>query len=267
MPDSTVVHWDADQQRWTGDSPPARPSGRGPGQPNVPAVALAVLLLLLVVVAIGVHTDTSANEGGSSASSEGEPSEDECADSWGGDLCDDEEDQSFFPDFGPGQTEEEAGEEEPEEDPAPDGFELRSDPNGFELHVPEGWRREDEGPPQGVFYSPDGRYRLIQVMEFAGEHSSPQAAMDSLQAGVRDNADYSDLGQTRLGGGTQAVELNYAYEHGEHGLRDVHVRTFLGGDGEVYAVLAAGPVEEWDLTRQRHEAAADSFCVTVRDCP
>lgn len=270
MPDSTDVRWDADQQCWAGGTPHGTAEDGAPGRLNVPTVVLVSLVVLIVVVAVGVHVDTSAEDDSSATDTtgatepfgeepSGEPSDDGCADGWGGDHCGDGEDQGFFG-FG-------GKEEEEEEDRAPDGYELRTDSNGFELHVPEGWRRVDEGPPEGVFYLRDDRSHLVQIIEFGGAHDSPQEAMDSLESGVRSSTGYSDYGQNHPNGDASAVELNYVYDHGGLGSRDVYVRTFLGGDGEVYAVLAAGPQEDWMLTRERYETAADSFCVTGHDCP
>ncbi|CAL9386927.1 hypothetical protein SUDANB121_01185 [Nocardiopsis dassonvillei] len=229
MPDRTKVRWDADLQRWAAPPRPGPPP-EGPGRAVLPTVVLTVLAVLLLAAAIGVHTDasgtdaadsTDTHEGGDAEYDDGEPYEE--------DPIDDEEDRGLFPG--------EPDEETPEEVTAPAGYELSEDPAGFSLYVPEDWGRQDDGPPQGVFYTGDGRRNLLQIMDFAGDHDSPQEAMDALVAGVSGNAGYSDHGRWELDGG--AVELNYVYDHAGFGPRDVYVRAFLGQDGEVYAVLAA----------------------------
>lgn len=264
MPDSLDIRWDADQQRWSG-GPLATPvGGGGPEQPNIPAATLAALLVLVVAVAIGVHAASPSSRAGVPEAGAEPHSDDECASGSNAARCDEDEPSGS----GWSWDREDADEQEPaEEDRVPDGYELRRDSNGFELHVPEGWHRKDEGPPQGVFYRRDSKRHLIQIMELGGDHSSPQQAMDSLRSGLRDNPGYSDSGPTTLGGNSRGLELHYTYDHGEFGPREAYMRTFVGGDGEVYAVLAAAPSGDRALTRERYETAADSFCVTGHDCP
>jgi len=278
MPDSTGARWDADQQRWAEGARPG-PAGLGtPPQPNIPALVLVSLVVLLVVVAVGIRVGASAENGSPTADGagstdpsdeapSGEPTGGGCESGSVGGHCDAEEDQEGFGNREAAEEDLEGETPEEEEAPAPDGYELRTDSNGFELHVPEGWQREDEGPPEGVFYLQDGRRDLIQIAGFEGAHDSPQEAMDALESGVRGNAGFFSYEQDYLGGESLAVELNYVYDHSELGTRDVYARTFLGGDGEVYAVLAAGSDDDWQLTQERYQTAADSFCVTGYDCP
>lgn len=257
MPDRAEVRWDADLQRWTAP-PRTGPPREGEGRAVLPTVVLAVLAVLLLAAAIGVHTDTSgADAADSTDTREGGSAEYDEWETYEEDPTDDEEDLGLFP-GGP-------DEETHEDVAAPAGYELREDPAGFSLYVPENWERQNDGPPQGVFYTGDGRRSLLQIMDFAGEHDSPREAMDALVAGVSGNAGYLDHGQEELDGG--AVELNYVYDHSGFGPRDVYVRTFPGGDGGVYAVLAAGPEDDWELTEERYETAADSFCLSGHPCP
>lgn len=256
MPNPAQVRWDADLQRWAAPPVPEHPPDES-AQAALPTVVVLVLVVLLLAVAVGVHTDTSETDTEESAGAYGdegygdeEPYREDSTDEG---PAEDEGDHGLFPDDPP-----------EDEAPEPDGYSFREDSAGFGLYVPRGWERQDDGPPQGVFYTGDGRRNLIQVMDFAGGHDSPQQAMDALVAGVEDNPGYSDYGQRELDGG--AVELNYVYDHAEYGPRDVYVRTFLGQDREVHAVLAAGPEEDWALTEERYETAADSFCLSDHPC-
>ncbi|NKZ00092.1 hypothetical protein HGB44_20820 [Nocardiopsis dassonvillei subsp. albirubida] len=243
---------------------------------NISALVLVSLLVVLVVLAAGVYAnapDTNAPDGNGSPLAGGTgateppetppetPDEDGCADGLGGEHCDDEASPA---------------EEDPAaEDPVPEGYELHEDARGFAFYLPEGWQRDDEGLSEDIFYYQGSRNRLIRITDFGGAHDSPEKAMQALEADHQDRPGYSVHERSRRYLGREslnmeidyAYHLNYLYEHPELGPRDVYARTFLGGDGKVYMVSAAGPQDDWGPTEKLYARAADSFCVADYDCP
>lgn len=260
---SKKMCWDADMQRWTArtgapgepDSVPMAPVPTGPAHPILGALAS---LILATTILLGI--DPLSAGGFSDDETETTRARTEArADSAG-----ESDQQSGFVDEKPADhgTEFEEEEEE-EEDPAPYGYTLRTDSAGFELHVPEGWYREEDA--SGVFYTPNERRDLIQVMTFDGGVDTPGEAMEQVESDVWDRAGYTEY--DRFGSGSQAgvTEFAYGYDHGDHGHRHVFARTFVGEDGQVYGILAAGPAEDRDLTWDHAQEATRSFCVSGCD--
>ncbi|MCP3013063.1 photosystem II reaction center PsbP family protein [Nocardiopsis dassonvillei] len=250
---------------------------------NISVLVLVSLLAVLVVLAVGVYANAPDGNGSALAGGTGvteppetppeepdetpsqelpeAPGEDGCTDGLGGDHCEDEGSPA---------------EEDPTaEDPIPAGYELHEDTRGFAFYLPEGWRRDDEGLSEDVFYYQGDRSRLIRITDFGGVHGSPEEAMQALKSEHQGRPGYSVHENSRRYLGRESLNMeidyeyhiNYLYDHDELGPREVYARTFLGGDGKVYMVLAAGPQHDWGPTERLHARAADSFCVTGHDCP
>jgi len=264
--DSTDAHWDADQQGWVGGTPPESGGGGTPNQLNIPTLVLVPLVVLLLVVAvavaIGINMGTPTKD--SSPSENSSSSEDSASpdDSAGAEGTPDEEEDADSP------GSEDQWENQEGETPASDEYEFSTDPDGFELYIPRGWQRELRGPGEGVFYVADDPSHFVQIIDFQNQYASPWGAMQALESELEANSGYDGFGGSwQLVEGAPVMELNYAYDEDVSGRRNVHMRTFRGGDNGVYMVLAAGPANGRELTRERYEMAADSFCVTEYYCP
>lgn len=249
--------WDADRQRWTTHSgvpgePDSVPMAPVPANPAYPILGALASLVLATTILLGI--DPLSAEG----FSDGDETETARTHE---EAREESDEESMFVDEKPADhgTDFEFEEEE-EEDPAPYGYTLRTDSAGFELHVPEGWYREEDA--SGVFYTPNDRRDLIQVMTFDDGVDTPGEAMEQVESDVWDRSGYAEYDRFGSGLRTGVTEFAYGYDHGDHGDRHVFARTFVGEDGEVHGILAAGPAEDRDLTWGHVQEATHSFCVS-----
>ncbi|MFE5212103.1 hypothetical protein [Streptomyces sp. NPDC056600] len=162
----------------------------------------------------------------------------------------------------------------PEESPspaasgAPDGYRLVEDPAGFALAVPEDWTRDERD--SGVFYTPGNDGSLIQVFEVTEAGITPQESLEAASEHLDAQPGYEEIsleGTGRPEGaseavGTDAAELVYAYDSEELGFRKQVVDcVFTAGDGTMYAVLVAGPADEWPVQQEQLSVALAHFAV------
>ncbi|MFJ9553953.1 hypothetical protein ACIRPH_09060 [Nocardiopsis sp. NPDC101807] len=279
MPDSTNARWDADQQGWVTGTPPESAGGEAPRQLNIPAPVLVFLVVLLVVLAVvaavginaGPAEESSSSDAASASPGDGAGTADS-SDSESASAEDEADTEEPSAEESPGES---SGAEDPfaEEDvesQAPDGYELSTDSGWFELNVPEGWQHAGDGAQKEVFYDPEDPRYFLQITSMQDVHASPWAAMNALEAelqGEYEQFDYDDYGGAAvLEEDPSVMQLNYRYDHDTFGRQDVYVRTFRGGDGEIYAVSAEGAADFYERTQERCEEAATSFCVTGDDC-
>ncbi|MEE1939421.1 hypothetical protein V1L54_08330 [Streptomyces sp. TRM 70361] len=139
----------------------------------------------------------------------------------------------------------------------PEGMRRVRDAAGFTLDVPEGWERSEN--EQGVFYtSPDG-VSLIQVFSLTEVGQTPREALETAKEGVSANPGYELIRLEETG--PDAAELEYAYDSEEAGgRRRVVDRAFEAADGVQYAVLVAGPADDWPTYRRLHRDVLAAFC-------
>ncbi|MEW1546269.1 serine/arginine repetitive matrix protein 2 [Streptomyces tsukubensis] len=146
----------------------------------------------------------------------------------------------------------------------PDGYEVRTDPVGFTLAVPQDWSRTIQGG--SVFYtSPDGR-SLVQVFEITEPGYTPVEAVEKADEGLAAQAaDYLRHGLGPVAGGPEnpsgdAAELLYAYSSTDAGgPRECIERVFTAADYALYAVLTCAPAEESPAERTLLDNALAHF--------
>ncbi|MGW2249273.1 hypothetical protein ACWCXH_03585 [Kitasatospora sp. NPDC001660] len=143
------------------------------------------------------------------------------------------------------------------------GLTTVQDAAGFTLTVPEGWRRRADGT--SVFYdSPDGT-SLIQVFVMGdGAPYDQAAATDSSLAGNPTRfPGYRRIRLEVTAGG--AADLEYAYDPPGRGTRRVVDHVLTAPDGKTYALLVAGPAEDWPALLQHvQQSLVTSWCLTGR---
>ncbi|MEU3308975.1 hypothetical protein ACWGSK_00740 [Nocardiopsis sp. NPDC055551] len=250
---SKNLRWDAERQRWVSFPEPSGGAVSVRSVSAYPVRSFTVLgfLIVLMLTAIFVLPDDDDEDDKDEQSVSAGTSEPE------------ENPPPSPPDDVPTLGADEGADEGGgEEDPAPDGYSVWEDHQGFLLHVPERWSREEEPPEDGVFkvfFTPDARRHFIQVRSFGPDVTSPGRALDRLEheAGSRPEFDREDQ-DTEEGQEVDEV-LSYRYEHDVHGPFQVFARALLGEDGEVYAILSAGPEPEYNGVHGRFVGSAYSF--------
>ncbi|MEU6989899.1 serine/threonine-protein kinase [Streptomyces sp. NPDC046465] len=143
---------------------------------------------------------------------------------------------------------------------APKGYRIARDPEGFALAVPEGFRREVDGPR--VFYvSPGGTYR-IGIRESAGERGGPLAMQRRADAaGPRTNPGYRDgrvTETTRNGRPAALWEFTWDGFGEDEGARHSFDLCWAEG-GRTFDVWVSAPVGDTAQARRYFDAAVDTF--------
>ncbi|NYV75692.1 hypothetical protein HW445_15435 [Streptomyces sp. UH6] len=168
---------------------------------------------------------------------------------------------------GPAETPQES----PSQDGAqvPDGYRLAEDPAGFTLAVPEDWTRDERD--NGVFYTPGDDSSLVQVFEVTEPGITPLESLEAASEHLASQPGYEEISLTGTGPsegasdavGADAAELVYAYDSEELGFRKQVVDcVFTADDGTMYAVLVAGPADEWPVQAEQLAAALAHFAVS-----
>ncbi|MGP3982023.1 hypothetical protein [Streptomyces sp. KR80] len=255
-------YWDETTKRWVmGTAAPPDPYGPGPRPTRtwVPPTARTRIAVLLAVAAVlgggaGFGTWALLRDSG-----DGDPADARPGTSVG--ALPTESGSPSGPDAGyvdPSPT--------AEADAPPDGFRRVQDPDGFTLDVPVGWQRsEDE---TGVFYRSADESGLIQVFHLDGPEETPYQALEEAERFLKRNRDYERLRLERMGQGESAdAELEYSYTSDKAGgPRRVLDRVLTAADAEMYAVLVAGPAEDWPEQQEVQRVVLDAFC-PAGHCP
>ncbi|MGW3558183.1 serine/arginine repetitive matrix protein 2 [Streptomyces sp. NPDC000963] len=146
-------------------------------------------------------------------------------------------------------------------DVPPPGYRTVKDLKSFTIAIPEDWNRTESD--QGVFYNaPDGR-SLLQVFVVSEGGLTPYDALrGTSQDGRTTKPGYEEISLERVTGEpdapADAAELVYAYDR-DGGRRKVVDRAFTAADGNHYAILAAGPEEDWPKQREVLRVALEFF--------
>ncbi|MFJ3534563.1 serine/arginine repetitive matrix protein 2 [Streptomyces sp. NPDC090109] len=149
----------------------------------------------------------------------------------------------------------------PTDDVPPPGYRAVKDLKSFTIAIPEDWHRTESD--QGVFYNaPNGR-SLLQVFVVTEDGLTPYDALRGTSRDGRANKPgYEEISLERITGEPDApadtAELVYAYDR-DGGRRKVVDRAFTAADGNHYAILAAGPEEDWPKQREVLRVALEFF--------
>lgn len=261
------AEWDVQGQRWKqpstgglltgeGGPPPRHPWGRLSGDRILRATAATVAAALLIGGPVLTVMDLvqASNEEKTEAGSTEEKDPEETAPTEASaveDPVSEEETDSLFPLLSE------------KEETAPDRYE---DPEGFALYVPEDWGRSTAGAGAGVTYTSalDERY-LLQVMWDENPFALPRQVLEEW---VRDDSSrkdgYEEIRLEETSGGD--AELEYVYDHVDHGPRRVMVTAFDLAGSTTYMVLSVGPEDDGDAIAEVHEEAVSSFCDADGTC-
>lgn len=145
----------------------------------------------------------------------------------------------------------------------PAGYHQVEDPAGYALAVPDGWERSERDT--GVFYATKGDRNLLQIFVITEGDLTPYEAvrqssknLGGQQPGYEEVS--LDRGAAPEGAspavGEDTARLVYAYDSEKLGTRKQGVEyAFTAADGKKYALVAAGPLDDWAMTRESAETA------------
>ncbi|POX55478.1 serine/threonine protein kinase [Streptomyces sp. Ru71] len=153
--------------------------------------------------------------------------------------------------------------------PVPDNWQRVSDPRGFGLALPNGWKRKlfsDKDGLTQIDYSPDGGDHFLRVaIDTDPDFNDPYQHQRSLDVQLHRLVDYR---QEKLEVVTyrdhRASLWEYSYtalakDTPFPGPRRAVDEAYIGDDGTEYALLLSGPTEDWDTTQQQFKVILRSW--------
>ncbi|MFD7501698.1 serine/arginine repetitive matrix protein 2 [Streptomyces sp. NPDC059850] len=144
----------------------------------------------------------------------------------------------------------------------PAGFSTARDPEGFDIAVPEGWRRTVEGP--SVFYTSPDDSTQIQVFELHGPEATPYESAQEAERLASRNRGYEQITLAQLGAAAMdPAQLEYTYVSKDSGDRRILDRRFAAQNGTMYAVLIIGPAGDRAQEQSLHDTVLETFCPTA----
>ncbi|MEU6847723.1 serine/threonine-protein kinase [Streptomyces sp. NPDC046716] len=148
----------------------------------------------------------------------------------------------------------------------PAGYRVADDPEGFRLAVPEGFRRETDGPR--IFYMSPGRAFRIGIKVADTESGGPGAAQRRSAAdGPRNNPGYRSgkvTDTTHDGRAAALWEFTWNGFSAAEGARHTVDLCWEQG-GRMYDVWVSSPVGEAGRGRAHFDAAVDTFVPSAGD--
>ncbi|OEJ33346.1 serine/threonine-protein kinase [Streptomyces subrutilus] len=138
----------------------------------------------------------------------------------------------------------------------PAGWSKVTDPEGFTLFVPDGWRREANGTQ--IDYTPDNGNHFIRIaIDPTPDYDNPYMHLLDLEKQVRKRAEYKRLRleQNSFRDTTRGALWDFTWtEKGTlAGPRRAKEQMYVAADGTEYAVYMSSPAGAWDTTRQQFD--------------
>ncbi|MFH9729539.1 protein kinase [Streptomyces sp. NPDC017260] len=152
----------------------------------------------------------------------------------------------------------------------PAGWVRRDDPVGFSLYLPEDWQRvpfDEDGELQQIDYTPDNGNHFVRIaVDTAPDYSDPYAHQLDLDLQLQQRlVDYRRVGLERT---TYRDHDSARWEYTWTALpkdtefpgpRRAVEETYMSRDGVEYVIFMAGPVEDWETTRQQFRTVLQSW--------
>jgi hypothetical protein len=146
------------------------------------------------------------------------------------------------------------------------GYTMTQDPLGFTLDIPQGWTRQAQLTSDGgqVFFTPDGETHLVQVGVVLDPTDTPYDTFQTMEKELAAERNGFQLHRLdRLDGDPDGpVEIEFSYDSPQTGPRHVIDRGFIGPNGTFYAILVAGPEDDWAGSLAMYHTVTGSFCAT-----
>lgn len=138
----------------------------------------------------------------------------------------------------------------------PAGWIEVTDPAGFTLWVPDGWKRQMDG--NQIDYTADNGKHFIRIaVDPTPDYDTPYAHVLDLEKQVSRRTDYKrqKLNQNTFRDTTRAAIWEFTWtEKGVHaGPRRSIEQMYIAPDGTEYAVYMSGPAADWATTRAQFD--------------
>ncbi|WP_345588548.1 serine/threonine-protein kinase [Streptomyces marokkonensis] len=152
----------------------------------------------------------------------------------------------------------------------PAGWVRRDDPVGFSLSLPEDWQRvpfDEDGELQQIDYTPDNGNHFVRIaVDTAPDYNDPYAHQLDLDLQLQQRlVDYRRVGLERT---TYRDHDSARWEYTWTALpkdtefpgpRRAVEETYMSRDGVEYVIFMAGPVDDWETTRQQFRTVLQSW--------
>ncbi|WP_327168639.1 serine/threonine-protein kinase [Streptomyces subrutilus] len=144
----------------------------------------------------------------------------------------------------------------------PPGWTEVTDPTGFSLFVPEGWKRQMDG--NQIDYTPDnGRHFIRIASDATPDYDNPYMHLLDLEKQLRQRSDYKrqKLNQNTFQDSTRAALWDFTWtEKGTHaGPRRAVEQMYVERDGTEWAIYMSGPAADWSTTRAQFDVVLSGW--------
>nr|WSW61415.1 serine/threonine protein kinase [Streptomyces sp. NBC_00998] len=148
------------------------------------------------------------------------------------------------------------------EDAPPAGFSEVTDPTGFTLFVPDGWKRQMNGDQ--IDYTPDNGKHFIRIAaDPTPDYENPYAHLLDLEKQVQKRTDYKKqkLNQNTFRDSTRAALWDFAWTEKVSfpGPRRAIEQMYIAPDGTEYAIYMSSPIADWDTIRQQFDVVLSGW--------
>lgn len=144
----------------------------------------------------------------------------------------------------------------------PAGWKEVTDPTGFALFVPDGWKRQMDG--NQIDYTADNGKHFIRIAsDPTPDYENPYMHVLDLEKQVKQRTDYKrqKLNQNTFRDSTRAAiwEFSWTEKGTQAGPRRAIEQMYVAPDGTEYAVYMSGPAADWAVTRSQFDTVLSGW--------
>ncbi|GHD58849.1 serine/threonine-protein kinase [Streptomyces goshikiensis] len=149
-----------------------------------------------------------------------------------------------------------------EEATPPAGWKKVTDPAGFTLFVPDGWKRQMDGDQ--IDYTPDGGKHFIRIaVDETADYDNPYTHMLEMEKELKKRSDYKryDLHGNSFRDTTRAAlwDFGWTEKGAQAGARRAIEQMYMTPDNTEYAVYMSGPASDWSKTREQFDTVLSGW--------
>ncbi|MER5375786.1 serine/threonine-protein kinase [Streptomyces sp. NPDC002553] len=156
-----------------------------------------------------------------------------------------------------------------EQGAVPDSWEKVTDPLGFGLSLPPGWKRQvfqDAGDLKQIDYTPDGGEHFVRIaIDASPDFADPLAHQLDLEQQLQRLVDYKRVTLERnLYRDRDGAEWEYSWTAQAKdtpfpGPRRAIEETYIARDGTEYVIYMSSPAADWDTAAQQFKSVLRSW--------